>query len=408
MHGQDRGSGVGMRVLMGFVAALALTAGLFGSAIAQTTPSPITAHYRAYLAALAQGDYAAAEASADAALAASDARDGDGGRTAVLALNLAMVRLLGESDAEAVAPAERALAIAERTGEASGVQLSLARLIVAHSHFAAAPNEAVVAPLFAALDASAQARDSEDAIYGAALDLAFWTFTQERYEESRRAWAVVGEFAEGSLYGPEYARGRARMGEGAAIMLGELRRNGRTRRARLNEEIAVEAHAAFDEGVRLLTPLAEIETPTGELSIAQSALAEALAWRGVLRAKMGSDGQDIPESAEAQGDADGFFEMASAAIDPRPRCLITKTSGDVPRFPPAAQEAGLIGAVVVRLRVEENGEVSESGVVSAVGSSLFVSAVERVNHRWGVERREDSPTNCRMAMTVFIPVLFML
>ena len=56
------------------------------------TPNPVIQHYRAYQAALDANDFVAAEREAAAALAASEQRDGDGGRTAVLALNLALVR----------------------------------------------------------------------------------------------------------------------------------------------------------------------------------------------------------------------------------------------------------------------------------------------------------------------------
>jgi hypothetical protein len=74
-----------------FVAAAFAALLTVASATAQT--NPVLQHYRAYAAALERGDLATATTEAQAALAASEARDGDGGRTAVLSLNLATVQL---------------------------------------------------------------------------------------------------------------------------------------------------------------------------------------------------------------------------------------------------------------------------------------------------------------------------
>src|SRR5262249_58511725 len=90
---------------------------LTSEAVAQSgAPNPITSHYRAYREALATGNLAAAEVEAAAALDASAARDGDGGNTAVLAINLAQTRLsLGRRN-EAYEPASRAFKIATAGG----------------------------------------------------------------------------------------------------------------------------------------------------------------------------------------------------------------------------------------------------------------------------------------------------
>ena len=67
---------------------------------------PVVAHFRDYRAAIDRQDFAAAETAATAALEASEA--GKGSRTAVLALNLALLRLTLAEPAAAHAPAARA------------------------------------------------------------------------------------------------------------------------------------------------------------------------------------------------------------------------------------------------------------------------------------------------------------
>jgi predicted negative regulator of RcsB-dependent stress response len=100
---------------------------------AQTSaPSELMTHYRAYRAAFEAGDLATAETEAAATLQASVARDGEGGRTGVLALNLAQVRLQRGRVAEAYAPALQAFTIASARPDA-GVDPLLARLVLGRS-----------------------------------------------------------------------------------------------------------------------------------------------------------------------------------------------------------------------------------------------------------------------------------
>ena len=74
--------------------------------------TPIVAHFREYRAALERNDLPAAETAAAAALAASEAAHGS--RTAVLALNLANVRLELGGEYDALTPARTAHALATR------------------------------------------------------------------------------------------------------------------------------------------------------------------------------------------------------------------------------------------------------------------------------------------------------
>ncbi|HVV32463.1 MAG TPA: hypothetical protein VHC73_04470, partial [Vitreimonas sp.] len=93
-----------MRALL--LTALALVLSTTASHAQQET---IGQHYHAYTAALQNGDLATAEREAAAALQLSEAQDGDGGHTAVLALNLATTRLSAGHGADALAPAQQAL-----------------------------------------------------------------------------------------------------------------------------------------------------------------------------------------------------------------------------------------------------------------------------------------------------------
>ena len=182
---------------------LAIAAALFlltGPAAAQS--GSIIEHYRAYQAALERDDLAAAEASATAAFEAAEAASD--ARTGALAQNLATVRFLRGDAAGAIAPAQRAVALAE-SNTADPLTLALARLVLARAELstgAANAAEHLVAALDGAQTASAPAYE----IYDAAVQLATWAQTNEQYELALRGWSSADQYAEGSRFPEQYAR----------------------------------------------------------------------------------------------------------------------------------------------------------------------------------------------------------
>lgn len=382
-----------------FVLALALC---LGPAAAQTT---IAQHYRAYEAALERNDLAAAESAAGEALAASEARDGDGGSTAVLALNLATVRFMHGDAAGAVEPARRALALAEARGEASRVSPILARLVLGRAQLALDQRPAAQRVL-AALEEAQAARLAPAEIYDGAVELGHFALRSGEYAQARQAWSIAANYAEGSRFTPAYAAARAQVGGAAAIFLEDITRTGR-RRGELSDETAALARRELNEAIDVLQPLAEVESPDGEMTLAQVAYADALAWRAVLRAKIRADDIRIPEEEpEAQGD--GAREIDVPASAPLPRCLVRfRYSGNLAQlFPVRALYDGALAGLAVRFRINGAGEVTAADTVAIVGRQEFSRAVENSWRRWRVERLEDSPANCRMAMTVISSMSF--
>jgi DNA-binding transcriptional regulator YdaS (Cro superfamily) len=383
---------------------LAAALALCGTAAAQSA-NPVMQHYRAYQAALEANDLTTAEREAAEALAASEARSGDGGNTAVLALNLASVRFLNNNAAAAVEPGRRALSIAQSAGEErSGVSPVLAQLIVGRAELAAGDTSAAER-LGSGLVSAQDAHIAPAEIYDAATELGAWAFQNQRYEDAGRAWSVAAAYAEGSRFGAPYARGQALTGEAASMLLANLQ--GRRRGARLDDDVARDAYDRLNRAVADLRPLAERNTD-GAITYAQRSYANALAWRAVLHAKLSSDRQSIPQEAEAQGDADGLSEVDIApSYAEQPRCLVRV----IPRgegyqlYPSEAVEDGRLAGVAVRFRIGARGQVEESEAIAVIGDESFARAVEHARD-WRVQRREDSPPNCRMAMSVIQSISF--
>ncbi len=195
-----------------------LAACLIASPTAARTPSPIMVHYRAYAAALERGDLAVAETEAEAALAASEARDGDGGRTAVLALNLAQVRLDLGRPGDALAPAQRAFTLSEERGAAADIDPLMARLFLGRAELSrrGAAGRERLEPALAEAAGVAQLWGHG---YEAAAALAHWTMRENHLPVARAAWSSAIAFSQGDEPASVAARATALVGRGAVLTL---------------------------------------------------------------------------------------------------------------------------------------------------------------------------------------------
>jgi TonB family protein len=240
-------------------------------------------------------------------------------------------------------------------------------------------------------------------VYVAAYELGVWSLVERRFETATLAWDVAERFAQGSVYGATYGSARVRTWQAAQVFLEETGRRGR---GRMDRENAYDAYLVLTDVLATLRPLADIDNPNLQLSVAQQAYAEALAWRMAFRAKLSSDGQPLPDiPQDAQGDADGAAEIGPIDLT-LPRCLYRFDRQPPPRYPQEALRRGGIGGVVLRLQVNEAGEIVDNRAVVSIGDAAFSSALEGVATRWRVSRHEDSAPNCRMAGTVLIPIYF--
>src|SRR5690606_28298977 len=155
----------------------------------------------------------------------------------------------------------------------------------------------------------------------------------------------------------------------------ELRRRGSSP---IDEDAANRAHMLLSDAVRVLHPLAQIESPTLELTVAQQTYSEARAWLMALASKMDADGHRVPETPwEAQGDADGFSEIGPIDLT-RPRCPVRVIARPLPDYPRQSQ----VAAVMLFFRVNAEGEIVAHEVAARAGAPEFAQAIERVIRHW--------------------------
>lgn len=364
----------------------------------------VAENYAAYSAALQRKDFPAAEAAAAAAYEASVQAQGDGGRTAVLALNLADVRLAQGRYDEAVAPARKALELAETKGPASGVDATLARLLLDRAQLRSGDVEAAKR-LEASLAAAAAQPDLNAASFAAAVDLAKHSIENRRYDAARAAWATAGRLAKRNpaTVSPLLVD-RLRVEESAAGLLAlvaqppssvtswRMPTDTRAYRDYLETLVAI---------VEKLGPAAAQPGPTSAPTEAQTVFGLALAWYNAIKSKFRSEGlqwNDMPEPPEAP------FEIG-ASRHALPHCEARVVAEPKPEYPRAERLEGGVGSVVLQLTFDEDGSVVHSTVTGGVGPR-FVESVTAVAARWRLARKNPDQTGCRMAREIFVVASF--
>jgi len=372
-----------------------LLAGVIVVAAALTAaaqPQTIGQHFRAYNAALESGDLATAEREAAAALQLSESQDGDGGHTAVLALNLATTRLSAGHGADALAPAQRALRLA-RANSDSGVDARLATLVEAHAALMSpgemAARDAAQRLIAALSDPQLHGFDAD--AYSAAADLGAWHFSHEHYREARQAWLVAGNFSTGSPFGGDVGRAYANVGVASAIVMYALRHP-------LMADDAQVARGALDSALAALRPHltavpAGAPIPGG---LREYALADA--WYMMLWQQMSA--RNLHPERVARDDPTEPPNLPDG--DARPPCKRTPVMIPPIHFPMVQNDAQNMGAVIVLIQTDDAGAVTRYEVLATVGAGF--AGPTNVMRQWRYQRAPDAEPGCRLAMQTVVRV----
>ena len=98
--------------------------------------------------------------------------------------------------------------------------------------------------------------------------------------------------------------------------------------------------------------------------------------------------------------------MAAAAIA-QPRLVRLHYARNLSSlFPAAALDAGALAGMAVRFEINEAGNVIAAETAAIVGLESFSRSIENSWRHWRASRLDESPPNCRMAMTLIVPVSF--
>lgn len=360
--------------------------------------SPITQHHRAYREALAQGNLALAETEAASALSASLELKGDAPPTAALAVNLASLRLVQGQPAAAIEPARQALAIAEKHGDASGVDIHHVRLLLGRAELPGG-DEAAMERLLQAVRNAQNVPGLDVDAYPAAVELEVAAHAAKQYTIASEAWIASARFARGSRVSPEHARGRAKLGE-AAARLAPLASSWPGPRRSMAEFVAIDA--LLVEAMDFVHDQAMQGPVGGVLTPAQSVFGEAGALQRVIPAKLGPD-----ERTRWQGkqSAKGGAEIGGSPGSP-PRCERSWNKSPEPDFPLSKRVRDGVGSVVLKVMNDEAGAVTRVQVAGAAGGDEFVDSVVAAVRQWRARKADTAVAGCALAGESFLSVTF--
>lgn len=386
-------------------------------------PDPVIQNYRAYDAALGRGDLPGAESAAAAALAASEARDGDDGSTARLAANLAQVRLDQGRGAEALAPAQRALAIVEALGEQAGVDSFYARLLVGRAELAAQGPSGELR-LRTALGETASAQRQRVETYDAAIDLGEWGLQQGRPDVARDAFQIATDVAAGQSETDALARAQAQLGLGIALSMIDRPAARVATGSRLTQAPNTGAEEALRAAMELAQPYAERDARRGSVTRAQMTYSSALAWAHARAAVLAALGWQSP-LAPTRGvivdlnETDGVAACPAeygGGNEPGVGAIVARTiSGDGGAITGArylgamdrlnASSFGYATSLVARITTNASGAVTDARVVGSIDNLSLDSVLGGVLES---AKREAAPSGCSQARVMFAPVVFLI
>ena len=340
-------------------------------AIAQvpTSPDAVLSNYQDYLAAEKRDDLPAAETAAGRALAAAEARDGGAGSTAVLAMNLAIVRIDMGHRAGALAPARRALQLAQ--AGAKGVDVLAARLTVGEAELALNPRGDETGLLAALREADGRS-DLDSFAYSAAVFLGAVANELQHWSNARVAWQSAQRHVQGAPGDPVLALDNAMIGEGVALTGAD------------NES---EARLILGKAAASLAPLAPESADRENATVAEVEYAQALAWLATVSAKQATEGQATRPPAIAH--------PVSLPGQP-PLCPGTFSPSVQPILPPGELQENSFGAGVLRFETAQSGDVTGVIQLAAIGGVEFRDALKDPRVHWSFKPSKGAPPGCRL------------
>jgi hypothetical protein len=371
------------------------------AAAQQASSDPVIVNFREYRAALERNDLPAAEKAAAAALAASEATNGR--RTAVLALNLATVRLELGSEYDALEPARTAHELAT-AGADSGVDPRVATLVLGRAELASDEERDGSRRLIAAIPAAEGDSAIAADVYSAATALAQWALETREYNTAESAWATAERLAD-TTDDPTFARARALTGRGVAIFLRSANPQELQTGTRLNRESTPEAQAAADafaSAQSLLMPAAYAEAPPGaRLTAGQAAYAQAMAWQGALLARQETLNEAAPVALPTL--------QSIPVYDGRGLCRMRAFNGGPElEYPTEALFRYGVGAVVMHFALEPDGAVRSRTIAASVPPGPLGEAVAATLDNWRIEKASGSATDCRAPPSLYYVIRFVL
>lgn len=345
-----------------------------GLAFADTPPQAgdkLKAAYAAYNAAMAKSDLPAAEAAADAALQVAEEAQASPGMIAVLAFNLTQTRLDQSRYLEAVEPARRAYELAK--GGAAGVNVIEAQLMLGEALTGQDIEDANKEINAAIAAASAAGSNQRTSIYSASRALGHAAFKKRNWRMALDAWTRTFDNVNPSGSYANAWRGEAMMMRGVSMVY---------------QGDDIKAYEALVQASNLLVPYAG-ESDKDEVSVAEGLYATSEGWRLAIQGRInsGSGARKQLSTPAPRSQLPGLPPLCGHWIKPVPALTYPRDQ---------SQEAG-VGGVVLRLWLNDQGEVVSHKILASIPSESFGEAVIRPHQKFETTLNPAALPGCRKA-----------
>jgi len=139
------------------------------------------------------------------------------------------------------------------------------------------------------------------------------------------------------------------------------------------------------------------------------------AWRGAMTAYFNSvnerdfDAQEIEAIARRTRLRGVPGKVVTQETDMRPFCEGELIRKPIMKYPYRALNRGMFGSVIVRIRINENGEVVEPEVLASVPQGGFDNKVIETVSKWRYAYADPSDTTCRRSRrSMVLPTIFQI
>lgn len=301
-----------------------------------------------------------------------------------------------------MAPAQRAVQLAAERGAASRVNSLAASLALGRAQLTNTQGESGTA-LLQTIQQAVAAGGLTDSLYDAAVDLGNWALGRDEYPLALQAWQIATDAYSGSDEQSILARAQGLRGVGLTMLLARLYRGPRTTLVGTPlDSLDTSPLQPLSQATLITRTLALRLTGDATASQGQASYAQSLALLHAAYAELTSLaglGRSVPVDSTAMS---GLTVARNHGPDTHV-CVLSIHPDRPVQYPHQAEGRWDVGAVVVRIRLRDDGSVAEAIPLATTGGSAFASVARGIN--WHVEI-EHGPVACVTPTLIFVPLTF--
>ncbi len=234
---------------------------------------------------------------------------------------------------------------------------------------------------FAALNEANTAGEWDEAAWPAAVALGNWALGAEKYDIAATAWTAADIHSDASLVDPVLAHAVAKTGQAATLILPHVNRP--------DSSALAQARELLSDAQSHLYPFAVQERSDHQLTPAQAAYAQAMAWLAFTHVDY-----ERPHGPRAEHDWPDAHDASGAVGLP---CEMGQSAGDAGSVSDGGRcRRGEAASSSCARSWTKAGKLFAPTKPPPRRRGIFTSAALQMTQRYHVVRFDDAPANCVM------------